>query len=193
MECREEYALKWEKKFKHLAGGWVRLPEQLHGHPDREWLHKNVEEPVLDVACGSSVDGEFFRDYVGLDVTRSFCLSSHHVHEVANIVCGDGRRLPFKTKSFKTVFSKDLLLHLPLGDCKQVLDEMLRVGEVVYVAWGISYHDFTFPKVFLPSDAKAEKHVLAGFEYNRFAVKDFAEYVLIHVSPETTITQIQPA
>jgi hypothetical protein len=53
---------------------------------------------------------------------------------VGNVACvpGDGRKLPFKDKSFSLVFSNSVIEHMSKSDMKNFASELIRVGRAVY-------------------------------------------------------------
>lgn len=135
-----KYYRQWEENVKRDIFDpvtWHRQERQLN-HPDRKWLKENIKEPVLDVGCGGATDGNLYVDYVGIDITPSFIRSGKE-NGVCNLIIADARNLPLLTKSIKTSYCKDVLLHMTFDDVLIVLKELLRVGHETFVAWGIEY------------------------------------------------------
>ncbi len=90
---------------------------------------------VLDVGCATGIDYPLYREaglrYVGVDFTYKLLLGAlKHTPDVT-VVQGDGKKLPFKNESFDSVYSKDMLVHLPPDAYKKVLEEMWRVTRKV--------------------------------------------------------------
>ena len=155
-------------------------------NPDRIWLWQNIEQPVLDVGCGSAIDGEFFIDYVGCDVTKESLRSAHEKYNVENVVCCDARFLPFKPNVFKSVFSKDLLLHYPQEEGEKVIREMLRLKDEVVVAWGIEKDGTNYKPSYNP-DFKMKD----GFYYNKYDLEKLEKEFLLEFVENTSITLVK--
>lgn len=195
------YAKKWEKKRQH--------PEKFQRNPcqssnsDRLWLHKHLREPVLDVGCGTCQDAESFKDYVGLDITRSFLRAAHFTFGVSEVIRGDARRLPFRDKVFETTFSKDVLVHYPQEEGMKIIWEMIRVGRRTYVAWGLEHPERVDELAkrglrpegiynFIPGKPVRFKNV-KGFHYNRYDLTQLEKHFkIIPVGDGTSITFIKP-
>jgi len=98
----------------------------------------------------------------------------------------------FEDKMFRTVYSKDLLLHYPHDDMMQILREMCRVGEKVYVAWGIGGERWNRGVSYVPNEDPLYR-MRRGFHYNRHDIRKInKEFQLIFIGEGTTITEIQP-
>jgi len=146
------------------------------------WLWNNIVESVLDVGCGTCLDADRFDDYVGCDVTRESLVVAHRNHKVENVVCCDARHLPFRPDKFKSVFSKDLLLHHSHEDMMKVIHEMLRLNDKIVVAWGIE-EDGT---CYLPSYEPLYK-MKAGFHYNRHDLAKLEEEFDVEIVNGTSV------
>ena len=90
---------------------------------------------VLDVGCATCIDYPLYREaglqYVGVDLTYKLLAGAlKHTPDVP-VVQGDGKKLPFQNESFASVYSKDMLVHLPPDAYKKVLEEMWRVTRKV--------------------------------------------------------------
>lgn len=176
------YPHRWEQLWGSRAGNWgFKERNQFFTEPDRAWLYENVETPILDVGCGTGVESLGFEDYVGVDITPSF-LKTARKYDVDVVRC-DGRYLPFRDKSFKTCYSKELLPHYQFEDALVFIKEMIRVADKVYSVWGKGYVPSTNPK----------SEVKQGFHYNRFDIRELRKYCDIEfIKNGTTTTLISP-
>ncbi len=159
-------------------------------HPDRNWFYKYGTQPVLDVACGTALDGEAFEDYVGIDVTPSFIRSAKFDYGVESLILGDARFLPFREKCFSTSWCKDLLLHLSWEDAIKVLHELVRVGKKSFVAWGVEYIGDE-RREFTPLEDREVITKKSGYFYSRFSRRKLNKHFGVGpVIEGTTITEV---
>lgn len=98
---------------------------------------------TLDVGCGAQPYAPLFADYTGLE----FDLQRYE--QTPPVVCGSALELPFATDSFDTVFSSQVLEHVP--EPWRMVEEMARVlkpgGYLILSAphiWGLHEvpHDY---------------------------------------------------
>ena len=98
---------------------------------------------VLDAGCGRRPYAEFFSDYTGLEFDRV------RYADAPADVWGSGMELPFRDKAFATVFSSQVLEHVP--EPWRMVAEMARVlepgGHLILTAphiWGLheAPHDY---------------------------------------------------
>ena len=98
---------------------------------------------VLDTGCGRRPYAEFFSDYTGLEFDRV------RYADAPADVWGSGMELPFRDKAFATVFSSQVLEHVP--EPWRMVAEMARVlepgGHLILTAphiWGLheAPHDY---------------------------------------------------
>lgn len=177
-------------RWSYLGWGklWQRDENQIK-HPDRKWFYENLKGKVLDVGCGNCVDEPKFKDsvdYVGVDVTFNLVKSGHFDYLVEKVVRCDGRFLPFHDKCFDTAYSKDLLLHYKWENAVKFIDEMFRVANTVFVAWGLAGYNY------YPSNDPIEIHGIDGFYYNRFSLAQVKQrYNIKSVSNNTSISLIE--
>lgn len=98
-------------------------------------------DSVLDVGCGSCIDYPLYRAnemfYVGIDVTQKLLLAAENFASNILRVRGNALRLPFKDRSFDSVYCKDLLLHLGPEAYKTVLSEMWRITKKKLMVVGV--------------------------------------------------------
>lgn len=98
-------------------------------HPIRKLAGSLAKPPVLDVACGNCIDSIYFpKNYVGLDFVPISIFSAKEEFSNIQVVLGDAFRLPFRSGHFETVYSKDLIEHLPPLTYILLLREMWRVA-----------------------------------------------------------------
>lgn len=190
------YADQWGTTVKKHKT-WHRSKEQKQ-HPDRLWIQKHVKEPVLDVGCGTCLDAETFRNYVGVDITRSFLKPAHFLYGVSHVIRCDGRFLPFKDKTFETAFSKGLLIHYLQEEGMKIILEMLRVSNVAVIAWGIVKwaKNQVLParrvRNYLPSNDPFVSMSAEGFYYNRYDLAALQKrFEVTPVGKGTSITIIE--
>jgi ubiquinone/menaquinone biosynthesis C-methylase UbiE len=107
-----------------------------------------VEPPVLDIGCGGGHLLLYLKEAFGLDASQLYgidlsarlCTLSAE-RRVAAIVQGDAERLPFKARSFRTVFLTEVLEHLLqpercFAEIKRVLtDDGLALVTVPNLDW----------------------------------------------------------
>ena len=185
------YPLRWRETFEAQQNPrlWQRHRGQIE-NADRKWLGKNCQEPVLDVGCGTGTVTEYFKDCVGLDITRGFLEAAHYYYRIENVVVADAQHLPFRDQAFKTAFAKDLLLHYPQDEGEPVIWEMLRVAETVYIAWGKGGQRWNWNLDYSPSNRPFES-MMDGFYYNRYDLAKLEEsFKMTKMSKDTTVTQI---
>jgi len=187
-----EYLKKWENRIHEFnidPRTWHTQKHQVE-HVDRKWIYQHVDEPVLDIGCGTAIDGLVINEYVGLDVTPSFLMAAREFG-VKNLVIGDARSLPFRNKCFNTGYTKDLLLHLPWDFAKKVISELLRCSKKTFIAWGINTEKGE-PVFFTPTNKKNTSTELGGFLYNRFSRKRLKEICIVgDVVSGTSITEVK--
>lgn len=94
----------------------------------------NVEEQVLDVACGTGrllveiIDNPKVI-YTGIDTSPAMIneLKKKKKDDRINLLIADATKLPFPDEKFDVVFTYHLLWHIPIEEQKKVIQEMLRV------------------------------------------------------------------
>ena len=124
-------------------------------HGDRSWMYKNMDKPVLDVGCGTSIDAAGFGEgYVGLDITPSFLRAARFTYGVHNLILADGRCLPIRDNTFKTTYARAILVHYLLEDTRRFIEELCRVGQTSYVVWS---------KKYMPTDESVVNQNSLGF------------------------------
>jgi len=114
------------------------------------WLRKNYEQfpknsYILDIGCAR---GNFvFLDparIIGYD--RNFLsLKIGKKHNLLNLVCGDGFKLPFKDESFSNIHCADLIEHFDANKLVILLREVYRVlkkGGLLLIATAMPGEEF---------------------------------------------------
>lgn len=95
-------------------------------------LNQNTQlfqAPILDFGCGdgffaSQVFGDNYID-VGLDLDNSRILQAKKIKTHQKLVTFDGKKVPFGSNTFSTIFSNSVLEHIP--DISTNLNEIYRV------------------------------------------------------------------
>ena len=130
-EAKKLYYQQWQDMPGKTEDWQNSIGEQTH--PARRIIAEIVQQngkSVLEVACGIGVDYPRYKQlgikYFGVDITPKFIEEAKR-HGVPCKIAS-ALALPFENGSFDSVYCKDLLLHLPIGDYKIVLKEMTRVS-----------------------------------------------------------------
>jgi SAM-dependent methyltransferase len=88
---------------------------------------------------------------VNLDIVGD-CLEDLSQAGARNCVCGDVRRLPFRTGAFDVVFSKGSVHHShPIADPLRAMARVVKPGGHIVVAEPNRYTLFRLPRTLLPS------------------------------------------
>lgn len=179
------YRKKWQT-ITTAPHKWQRWENQIN-NIDRKWLRNNLKGKVLDLGCGSCFDAKYYKNYTGIDITKSFLIAANKNYGVKKILLSDGRSLPFKDKAFDSCYSKDVLLHYPFKDSIRFIKEMLRVSTNVYIAWGIDKDRINY----VPRNNIEVNGFRKGFYYNIFDINKLKNYFNITViGGGTSITMI---
>jgi SAM-dependent methyltransferase len=124
-----------------FAANW--LVERINRAYVQEAAGRYGRGRVLDAGCGRRPYAEFFSDYTGLEFDRV------RYADAPADVWGSGMELPFRDKAFATVFSSQVLEHVP--EPWRMVAEMARVlepgGHLILTAphiWGLheAPHDY---------------------------------------------------
>jgi SAM-dependent methyltransferase len=124
-----------------FAANW--LVERINRAYVQEAAGRYGRGRVLDAGCGRRPYREFFSDYTGLEFDRV------RYADAPADVWGSGMELPFRDKAFATVFSSQVLEHVP--EPWRMVAEMARVlepgGHLILTAphiWGLheTPHDY---------------------------------------------------
>lgn len=185
-----KYAKKWSKGFG-TEEDWARSKAQ-ENHPDRLLLKEIVEQPVIDVGCGTGLDASIYGDYVGIDVTPEFIASAHRNYGVDRLVLCDARHLPFRDKTFKTAFSKGVIIHYPQNEGTKMIHEMLRISDTTYIAWGIPLIGPGHGENHMPTCTP--KHVMSksGFHVDRYDLTELEKHFEIYpMKKGTSVTLVK--
>jgi len=84
-------------------------------------IKKHAKGKILDVGCGTGyVQDNLGKKSVGMDITFGLLRENRN-----DVVCADAGHLPFRSNMFDTVYSINLLEHVP--DPVQVVEECRRV------------------------------------------------------------------
>ena len=125
----KKYFGQWQR-FPKPVGEWQRGEEHVWNEGRLEALQYIVDssKSVLDCGCGIGLDYQPLSQlkYFGVDITPKFIVEAQRLGvpcQEANVLC-----LPFRNKSYETVYCRNLLLHLPPDQVFNALDEMLRVA-----------------------------------------------------------------
>ena len=124
-----------------FAANW--LVERINRAYVQEAAGRYGRGRVLDAGCGRRPYAEFFSDYTGLEFDRV------RYADAPADVWGSGMELPFRDNAFATVFSSQVLEHVP--EPWRMVAEMARVlepgGHLILTAphiWGLheAPHDY---------------------------------------------------
>jgi ubiquinone/menaquinone biosynthesis C-methylase UbiE len=116
-----------------------------------EFSRRNLKRPVLDLGCG---DGRFSRTAfggssidVGIDIVRTALSKARGSGSYSCLVIGDGSRLPFRDRSFETIFSNSVLEHIPnVDDALQEIQRVLKDGGfLVFTVPSTNFARYLFP------------------------------------------------
>lgn len=88
-------------------------------------------ETVLEIGCGAGYLAQYFEDYKYMGIDKCNSLLLKHIKLLNNpVFCCDGKKLPFKNKSFDNVFCFSVFEYLnDLNEVEQVISEMRRVSK----------------------------------------------------------------
>lgn len=91
---------------------------------------KKLTGSILDAGCG---DGRFiaYAD-VGIDFSKGMLKRTKSHHKDRSIIQASILYLPFKDKAFSTVFTVDVLFHIPRDKWSYALKEMSRIANDCY-------------------------------------------------------------
>ena len=88
---------------------------------------------VLDVGCATGITYEYIKKigvkYTGLDFTKKFLKRAREINPEIDVRHGSAFDIPFKDKSFDTVFCKSLLEHQHPDEYHLIVREMARVAK----------------------------------------------------------------
>jgi radical SAM superfamily enzyme YgiQ (UPF0313 family)/2-polyprenyl-3-methyl-5-hydroxy-6-metoxy-1,4-benzoquinol methylase len=155
------------------------------------------DSSILEIGCSSAYYGEILEyllsrniDYYGLDYSMPLLSLARSYYPAARLCAANGAQLPFTDKSFNTVISSGILLHVP--------DYAVHVSETVRVARSFVIAHRTpicrkRPTQYLKKRAYGEEtcelifnenEVLTLFESNGLTLTDKNEY---SASPENDL------
>lgn len=110
--------------------------------PLRIAIEEKVKEQngtVLDVGCGNGIDAQWYRpdQYCGVDISAPLTWAAKRLNPLHTFVFISLGALPFKDKSWDTVFSHAVLDHQHTFDmAKMLFNEMVRVAKKrVIIGW----------------------------------------------------------
>lgn len=89
-----------------------------------------LQEPLLDLGCSTGIFLEEarrwgLRDIKGLEISRYAIVQTRKKGLKAHLY--DGKNIPFKDKSFKTIFCFEVIEHIPRKDANYLIKECYRV------------------------------------------------------------------
>ncbi|MBU2560085.1 class I SAM-dependent methyltransferase [archaeon] len=118
-----------------IYSGWM---EDSQGEKIKEIL-KNVrpQKRVLDIGCGPGFLENFISDSFMVDTDLE---NLKKAKGEGNKVLADGSHLPFKDKSFKTIFCIDTIHLLDTEKIKEEIKRVLRGGTAVITAFCNEYN-----------------------------------------------------
>lgn len=93
----------------------------------RDEIQPHIEQPVLEVGCGTMEMKDRFDEYVGMDFTPEF----------EPDVIGDAQSIPFDQNTFSTVMTKNVLQHveywqLAVSQCFEVARDRVVFTERIH-------------------------------------------------------------
>lgn len=107
--------------------------------PQHNFLIKNIKEiqpeSILEVGCGFGrnlkiiKEGGFNCKLIGMDISKSMLKKAQEYlkDNSAELICADATKIPFGDKCFDITFTYGCLMHVPPGEIKNVLQELIRV------------------------------------------------------------------
>lgn len=108
-------------------------------HESNRWLLEHVREAhpaeVLEVGCGFGRNLKMLQDglgypcrLLGADLSmRLLRIGREDLGPAVPLICSDVNRLPLPDRAFETVVTHGLLMHVPPGDVRTAIRELLRV------------------------------------------------------------------
>lgn len=156
-----EFWDEWAERFANQA-------YQRELHESNLWLLERLRETrptvVVEVGCGFGRNLKMLRDelgwpcrLVGVDISLQLLRKARQeLGPGVPLICGDICRLPFPDKSFRTVVTHGVLMHVPPDSVRCAVRELVRVAagtlwcieEQVLTGRGkegsLSINDYTF-------------------------------------------------
>jgi len=100
---------------------------------------KQYNGTVLDVGCGNGIDAQWYmpNQYCGIDISMPLVWAAKKLNPLHTFVCIPLDGIPFKDKSWDTVFCHAVLEHQhSFKLAKYLFDEMVRVAKKrVIIGW----------------------------------------------------------
>lgn len=104
-------------------------------------LVKAAGESVLDVACGTAINYECWKNlgldlkYTGVDRTDKMLAHARNLYgDEIDLVNGYIQELPFEDNAFDVVVARHIFEHLPPGDMESAFKECVRVAKNKFIA-----------------------------------------------------------
>lgn len=98
--------------------------------PSRIFVAQIASGSTLECGCASAIDVYHFtklgKGYKGIDITEAFIKQA--LNRGADVRFGSIVSIPFKDKSFGTVYCRHVLEHLSLEESEIAIREMIRVA-----------------------------------------------------------------
>lgn len=121
------------------AERFTRQAYQRELHRSNRWLLERLRETrpseVIEIGCGFGRNLRMFQDELGfpcrlygLDISQKLLAKVRSDLGVdAQLVCGDVTKLPLAGRAFDTVITHGVLMHVPPGQVRQAIAELVRV------------------------------------------------------------------
>ena len=123
------------------ADRFARQPYQRQLHESNRWLLERLREShpdeILEIGCGFGRNLKMLQTdlgwpcrLVGVDLSLPLLRKAREeLGSTVPLLCGDIGRLPFLDKSFRTVVTHGVLMHVPPDQVRSAIAELVRVTD----------------------------------------------------------------
>jgi len=113
-----------EDRFQNSYGNYLDRQER---SLLKNWLSGRSRSHALDLACGTGRLLGYAKN--GVDFSKNMLAQAKEKYPEHQLIQSDISKLPFEDKSFKTVFSFHVFMHLDLNTIEKTLKEVHRILE----------------------------------------------------------------